>query len=559
MKRGIFLVFACVLVSALEAQIIHDPNDQIYKDIDLWAAQGYITESLPMVRPYPAQLLDVLLSQVIDRGSESASIQARRYRDAMLPGSRPVHGGVSGSFEGLDKNVSLLGAPFVDGTLRLRDWLSASFSMFIYGSTRYPSSGYNVPGTYSPYPDLVSDTANVGPIKILQDWTSALTIGTSDFYFQSGLIRSSFGPFYNSSVVVGPQAARAGHFSVNYRRPNWSFEMLWLELVATTSSGQEDLRFPDKHFMSHIFTFKPMPEFELSFIESIVWGGRIEPLYLIPFNQLFAAQSMADFGDNSFLGLMARWSFARNAKFLGQLYVDDFHFNDIIRLHINSKYKLAGELGLVWAPEKGPLRLFSIDYTAVFPYMYTHMRDLDKATYGDRYPSQSAYTKQPNYLDYSHVGRNLGVDLDPNTDRVTLSATLRTHPSLDLTLLGYVSRHGNASRDRIKDGLMDGQYHDGTIFDDGNNDGEWGDDGLGGHYGEADNYDNNYDYLHFLIQPFLETKLAGGVNINWRLPTPMGDFTFIIEYLAEYCWNRYLIPENNNLVHYWSVGGSYRY
>ncbi|MDR1430363.1 MAG: hypothetical protein LBI85_08750, partial [Spirochaetaceae bacterium] len=92
MKRGIVLLFVVVLVSTLDAQIIHDPNDALYRDIDLWAVQGYITESLPMVRPYPAQLLDVLLSQVIDRGSEAAGIKARRYRDAMLPGSRPVHG-----------------------------------------------------------------------------------------------------------------------------------------------------------------------------------------------------------------------------------------------------------------------------------------------------------------------------------------------------------------------------------------------------------------------------------------------------------------------------------
>jgi hypothetical protein len=243
--------------------------------------------------------------------------------------------------------------------------------------------------------------------------------------------------------------------------------------------------------------------------------------------------------------------------------VDDFHFNDIIRLHINSKYKLAGELGLVWAPERGPLQSVSVDYTAVLPYMYTHMRSLDSSTYGDRYPGQvdsggtSTYTRQPNYLDYSHAGRNLGVDLDPNSDRVTIRTTWRTHPSLDITLLGYFSRHGNASENRINNSMDEG-YHDGTIFDDGNNDGEWKDES-GGTHGTSGDYDNNYDYLRFLIQPFLETKLAGGANLSWRLPTPIGDFTFNIEYLAEYCWNRNLVPENNSLVHYWSIGGSYRY
>jgi hypothetical protein len=355
------------------------------------------------------------------------------------------------------------------------------------------------------------------------------------------------GPLYDNGIIVGPQASRAGHFSLVYRQPKWSFEMLWLELVASDTTGHN--RFAEKHFVSHIFSFRPVPQFEISFLESIVWGGRIEPLYMLPFNQLFAAQSMADFGDNSLLGLLMRWSFVRNAQFLFQLYIDDLHFNDMARFQFDTKYKLAGELGLVWAPQTGALRSLAVDYTAVFPYMYTHVYDLDSDKYKDRYPSPlqpGPYTgPHPNYQDYSHAGRNLGPDLEPNSDRISVRSTWKTLPNLDLTLLGYFIRHGNASENRIKDNAMDGTYHDGSIFDDGNDD--------------VPGYDNNYNHLRFLTQPHLETRLAGGITLSWLFPTKIGDFTFSAEYVAEYGWNRALITGNNSLRNYWSVGGAYRY
>jgi hypothetical protein len=48
-----FLVFV-----SLNAQVVHDPNDAIYRDIDRWSVRGYILGSLPLIRPYPAQLID---------------------------------------------------------------------------------------------------------------------------------------------------------------------------------------------------------------------------------------------------------------------------------------------------------------------------------------------------------------------------------------------------------------------------------------------------------------------------------------------------------------------
>jgi hypothetical protein len=485
-------------------------------------------------------LIDELLTQVIEKGSGEAREKAEYYKKNIAPGSRPVHPGLAVSIEGLDGDLTALGSASLDGGIRIRDWIGASYSMVAYASTKTPGNEYTVPGAWSPFPDLVTDNANIGPFKIMQNWTSALGIGKPDFYFQSGLNRTSIGPFYDNGVVAGPQAARAGHFSLNYRRPKWSFEMLLLALSASDDFGQE--MFPEKFFVFHSFNFNPWPNFEFGFQESVVWGGRFETLYLVPFTNLFAAQSMSgDFGDNSFLGFHIRWNAPHDMQAKVQFYVDDFHANDVMRLQFNTKYKLAAEAGLVWAPERGPLSALSADYTMVFPYMYTHWNT----------PDADRYSGKPNYLNYSHMGRNLGTDLEPNSDRISVRTSWRTLPNLDLSLNAYFTRHANAS-DNVPAGGYDGgssespndkdEYHTGTIFDDGDT---------------AEG--NNYSYLRFLIQDNIDTRLAGGIGVVWTLPTGIGAFSLNADYMLEYGWNRNLEKDNNGLTNYWSIGAAWRW
>jgi len=562
--RNFFLaiIFTLVLIPAAEAQRIHDPNSDLYKDIDIWAVQGYITMMLPTIRPYPLQVLDELLADVVNNGDEKAAEKAARYRDALLigdgvrnsgtalyaadSGKGVLHMGVTGNVKGSNNDTGFLFGPFAEGTLRLKDWLTGSLSVYGYASTNSWDADYNdVPGWYSPYPDMVRDDANAGSLLLLHNWTSALALGTSEIYFQTGLIRSSFGPFFDNGVIIGPQAPKAGHFSAVYRQPKWSFEILWLELIASDTTGAG--RFSEKHLVSHVFTLKLIPSLDFSFIETVVWGPRIDPYYLIPFSMLFFNGAMADFGDNTFMGLNLRWLCTPGLQFATQIYIDDFHFNDFVRFKFNSKYKIAAELGLVWTPKESSLVSLAADYTAVTPYTYTHLYDLN-SNYDTRYPSQGdpdPLVAPPNYQDYSHAGKNLGPDLEPNSDRISVRSVWKILPNLDLGVSAWFTRHGNASINRIEEGLMDGEYHDGSIFDDGSDD--------------KPPYDNNYHTLQFLTQSCIETKLAGGLSLSWIFPSRFGEFSLNAAYTAEYGWNRKLVKDSNSLVHYWSVGGTYRY
>jgi hypothetical protein len=152
------------------------------------------------------------------------------------------------------------------------------------------------------------------------------------------------------------------------------------------------------------------------------------------------------------------------------------------------------------------------------------------------------------------MGRNLGTDLEPNSDRISVRTAWRTLPNLDLSLGAYFTRHANASDNILPGGYGlapdplskspkdEDKHHNGTIFDDG--------DSING---------NNYSYLRFLIQDNIDTRLAGSFGVKWTLPTVAGAFSLYADYALEYGWNRNLEKDNNGLTHYWSVGGSWRW
>ncbi|HUV07769.1 MAG TPA: hypothetical protein VMX75_08580, partial [Spirochaetia bacterium] len=65
------------------------------------------------------------------------------------------------------------------------------------------------------------------------------------------------------------------------------------------------------------------------------------------------------------------------------------------------------------------------------------------------------------YLSYTHEGQGLGSVLEPNSDRLTLTAWLMPLTWLDLDLWGSLIRHGNASENYDRG---DGSYYDDSMM-----------------------------------------------------------------------------------------------
>jgi hypothetical protein len=86
----------------------YDPNDPIYSLLSAWEQEGYFAK-LPMLRPYPPQLIRDCLLKVIDRGKELEKTMAKAFlgemdgEDSLLAFTRDDTGaqiGMSTSAEG---------------------------------------------------------------------------------------------------------------------------------------------------------------------------------------------------------------------------------------------------------------------------------------------------------------------------------------------------------------------------------------------------------------------------------------------------------------------------
>ncbi|MDR0312068.1 MAG: hypothetical protein LBI14_00565 [Treponema sp.] len=533
------VILSLLLVSAavLGAQTVHDPNSEIYQDIERWHVQGYVREFLPIVRPYPIPLIDKILKEVIDNGDAAAQKKASEYQAILAPGSRFFHLGVLGFAQGNGSDFSLIGAPFVEGLGRINNLLSISYNLAMYGVTDTNGGRFNVPGTYSPYVDLIEDTADIGPIRIRQQWTSLAAIGKSDLYFQAGLSRTSYGPFYDNGIVLGPQAPRAGHFAFVFWQPKWSFEIL-LQIITATDDLGGNTFFPNKFNVVQTYSIRPLENLELGLTQTLTYGGRFEILYLAPFSYLFASQSIFHFDDNAFLGLYFRWRPFDTFLVKGQVYVDDLSFNGLSSG--DSKVKIAAELGISWAPKESILSKLDFDYTAVFPYTYTHWPLPDRDM---MYSSES-----PNYYNYTHLGKNIGPDLDPNSDRISLRTSWNLHPSIGLNFSAYLVRHANASTDPR---LIDQGYNNGSIFDHGTEEPATVGDGK-----------NILTYGWYLTQGLIGMRIGGTLGISWTLPTSFGVFKLFADYGIQYNKNRWgpkQAPQSgvNGFDHFWSIGAQW--
>ena len=528
MKLRILCLFLLLAITGgIGAQTIHEPNSDLYKDIDRWFVQGYIRTFLPLIRPYPWPLIESILQEVTVNGNTEAREKAAAYRYDLSPDSRSFRPGFLAYLQGSRDDASIVLAPFAEGLFHIAGSLTTGFHFAAYALSDTDGERFNVPGTYSPYTDFIPDMSNVGSLTVRQHWTSITSIGTSNVYFQAGLSRSSFGPFYDNGIVVGPQAPRAGHFSFVFQQPQWSFEMLLQAITASDDFGNG--LYNNKFNIIHSINYRPLDNLEIGFQQAIVWGGRFELMYLVPFSFLFQNQSLFGFDDNAIMGLHVRWRPFNNLLVNSQLYVDDFHFNNFLKGTI--QLKAAAQFGLSWTPDYNYINKVDFDYTMVLPYTYSHWNE----------PAANRYVPEmPNYLNYTHMGRNIGPDLEPNSVRFSVRTSWDIIPGIGGNLSAYLTGHGNAS-----DGIESDVERHGSIFDDGFVEGR-----------------RMLRLSDFLSQSVIETRLGGALGVHWTIPTSYGIFKLSADYGMELGRNRRTRDsapnrEINNTRHFWSIGGSW--
>ncbi len=520
------MCFLVVLSVPLSAQQVSDVNDRLYTDLELWQARG-ILGNLPPLRPYPLQVVEALLRQVQTSSDAADADRARAYLDE-LSGAAVAHLSSSG-----EARTDATAAYYQLGLkLQMQGALSPSiaYSAALAGIASTAGVGALLPEYERPAADVIYD-ASVAPLGSSGliphiSMTGSASFGSDSLSFQAGILRAAYGPVWGDSIVLSPTAPQAGQFSVVIRQESFSLTMVLLDIAATSNDGAGG-PLPNKFLSFHSIEAYPTEWLALGIFESVVWGNRFEPLYLLPLPTVFfVAQGLVGYLDNSLLGLSASVRLPASVKTDFILYVDDASFNDLIKLNFNTMLVLAGQAQVSWTPHLPWLEQISLGYTMVTPYTYSHI-------------DAGGAPDATNYLNYTNGGQNMATSLEPDSDRIELHALARPLSFLDLDLFARFMRHGNAS-----EGITSG---DGTLFDSG-----W----LGGIPTFAPG--SGYPLPRFLTQAVIEKTLQAGLRAAARAPTSFGTFEGSLSYTFEYSWN-YGLGAGNRLANDVRLELGYRY
>lgn len=520
------ILFLFPAVAPVSAQYSADPLNQIYEWFDLWEGKGYLRD-MPVFRPYPEAVIIPALERVARVGDPQSQAVAERF---LLQLDDPVDLELFIVQETQQRNneTALKGGVGLTINGRISETITASGS--ITGVLLDDKEAEMMPRGQRTTWDIVEDWSTVPvfgrDVAALTQTRSSFVWGTESLYLHAGIMRRSFGPLHDDGVVMSPYARQAPGFVASWRRGNFRWSTALLTFTATQvyeeltpfNEGDKntsvvapvedpDLLFspsehPGKYVFIHDFRWTPVNWLTLAFFESATWGPRFEIAYLVPVKWAFHAQNTIGLTDSSKMGISVEGRPRNDLRMPFVLYVDDASFNDIVQLDFDTKLTIAVHTGVIWTPLHRFVRRLSVDYLAVFPYMYTHDSP------------GGIYSPEPIYSNYTHRGESLGPSLRPNSDRLTLQGTFRPVNNLDVTLRGRLMRHGNASEGIEGLGLA---HNDGSLLDDGrfyrfavDDDGE-----LVATRPERKSFHND---RRFMEQEIIEHVWQGGLDIVYNLP-----------------------------------------
>lgn len=427
------LLFCLVIGAGLFAQTAADPNDFFYDDLVIWEAQG-IVNNLPQARPYPLHLVKAILQQVSEKGDNTQRRIAESHYQRIF-GRILTYGFKTGaavdsynSFKELDVALAF------DLNFFMTDNVSASVDVdgWATNKLRYQEI---LPEGETSSKDIIEDNAKVGPMWILPSVNSSIAVGTPEYYVNAGLMRGSWGPFHSNGTIVSPQALHSGQIDFAFYKGMFGLNASMYAISATADDDVEKY-YPQKYIAIHSVDFHPYDWVSVSILECVIYGPRFDLLYALPLSPYMISQGNNGFSDNNYLGGMFTVKPIEGLRVDGTLLADDLSFNDIAKLKFDTKWRIAGQLGVSYAPRKsGLLSIVSLDYTMITPYTYSHKAN-------DDYNITEA-----NYQNYAHAGESFGAAMEPNSDRINLKVKLRPLENFDVDLVGTLIRHANVNED----------------------------------------------------------------------------------------------------------------
>ncbi len=471
MKKRFFLVclFLTFSLVHLSAQASIDPNSRFYEYAQIWDLQGLVT-SVPPFRPYPLANIKQILTEVIENGSERDVEIAKQFWEEETGKAWHVQLDVdtSAKFSSLQTDVSksnflLALCPDVFGEFSLfNDFVSLGYNFALDGFALGDKHAFRPLYTNRLY-DYAEDSAHVGPFFVYIDTNDAISIGTTNVYFQGGLNRRGYGAILGEGVMLNETALHTPNFSYTVQNSIFSFTQLVSMLSAGKSTGGGPLTF-DKYFALHALQINLFGgKFSVAYTENTIFGQRFDPSYLLPV-PFMAIQTLYDAADNLQMGLSFTLKPVSGLQFSTDIYVDDMDVNNMLKFNFDTRNRFALHVGALYAPKNSVCTSVQATYLMIMPFMYTHWQ-YESATSG------LIPVGIINYSDYTHYGMSMGTPVPPNSDRIGFKIHLTPLKDFNISVSSSFVRHGNVVESFTDEEAIQfllakkGQYStDGSIF-----------------------------------------------------------------------------------------------
>ena len=425
------------------AQVSVDPTDSFYSHAQSWELKGYIP-ALPQIRPYPAGLVKSILETVMVEGEKKDRELALYEYERIFSKKLSVYVTGEGEFKNSEnlteetkkqtKNVK--GEGGVSGEIIFNPYVSFGFDLGMYAEvTDYEDIA---PLYKNKAPDSVFDASSIGPMELFLDWNTNVALGTDRYYVMAGLSKTGYGPFLGDGLALNDTAFHSANLLLNITREKWSYSSVFEIIGATTNNPYYYEDHSDGKYLSfHSINYRFNDFINVSYYENIVFGPNMNLAYIFPVPYM-PIQNIGGANDNLQMGLLLSIRPAKGLLWATDIFVDDIEVNDIVKLNFDTKIRVAGQTGVVFAPSNSDCKSIGFNYQMVLPYVYAHW---EYATDD----SGEIFGATANRQNYTNAGVNIGSVLDPNSDKVSFHADFSPKPFLRFSFVTNFIRHANSA------------------------------------------------------------------------------------------------------------------
>jgi hypothetical protein len=236
---------------------------------------------------------------------------------------------------------------------------------------------------------------------------------TKNIHFQFGHDKNFIGNGYRSLIL--------SDFSSNYtflkiNTKVWKFNYMNLFAQMNAYQTNADTYYPQKYFAFHHLSLNITKHLNIGVFESIVFGNRdstrlggFDINYLNPLIFYRYMEGHLGSPDNVVLGMDYKLNFLKHFSLYGQLVLDEFYLQDLIKRNGSYRNKYSVQTGLKYIDVAGIKNLdLQLESNIVRPYTYQHFSNYTNYTNYNQalaHPMGANFNEKIAILRYQPLGR----------------------------------------------------------------------------------------------------------------------------------------------------------